>query len=78
MELSGAAKDIENLIQKSIHNGELNEAEQVYFIKLIGHNYLGLKSIPEYKKKYGMSFPGVRNHRKVIDLFGKLLVIDND
>jgi len=41
-------------------------------------NILNLKTIPDYAKENNMSYNGVKNNRKIIELFNVKFVIDND
>jgi hypothetical protein len=56
--------------------GELSTECQVQIVARVG-DYLGLKTISEYRAKYGLSYNGVKNHRHNVELFGCKLVIDN-
>ena len=41
-------------------------------------NLINLETIPKYQLRTGLSYNGVKNHRKVVSLFGARLVADPD
>lgn len=67
---------LNNLEKRIVEIGVSNE----FLIENIKLNiqYLGLKTIMQYKKLYHKTYRGVKNHRKIVNLFGKNFVIDND
>jgi len=67
---------IQRLEKRIIENGVSNEF-LVQNIILSG-SYLNLKTIQKYAKDNKMTYRGVKNHRKIVNLFGINFVIDND
>ena len=56
---------------------ELNNDTLVQLIEQCG-NFLNLKTIPDYAKDNNMSYNGVKNNRKIVELFNVKFVIDNE
>jgi len=77
------SKTIENtdkllkFIDEKYKLNELDNDSLLQLIELVG-GYLNLKSITKYAADNNMSYNGVKNHRKVKELFGVKFVIDND
>ena len=74
MELSEYEKDALNRFGKSVQEGKWSNEGLVQLIKLSG-DYLNLMTIPEYAKVNNMSYPGVRDYRKIETIFGVRFVI---
>ena len=75
------AKVIEDHLRKRIENGELSNGDLVQLIEAIG-GYLNLETIPNYGKREGITYNGVKvraktNKIQVVKLFGYKYVIDN-
>ena len=70
-------KKIKVFIFQKFQDGELNNDTLVQLIEQAG-SYLNLKTIPDYAKENNMSYNGVKNNRKIVELFGVKFVIDND
>jgi len=68
---------IKVFIFQKFQDGELNNDTLVQLIEQAG-SYLNLKTIPDYAKENNMSYNGVKNNRKIVELFGVKFVIDND
>lgn len=68
---------LKTFIFQKFQDGELDNDTLVQLISQAG-NYLNLKTIPDYAKDNGLSYNGVKNNRKTIDLFGVRFVIDNE
>jgi hypothetical protein len=64
-------------IAEKFEKSELNNESLVELIQLCGA-YLNLETIPNYAKRTGMSYEGVKKGRNIVELFGCKLVIDND
>jgi hypothetical protein len=71
------SEKLRNFTGKKYENGELDNNGLVQQIEHCG-SYLNLMTIPQYQKKYNMSYNGVKNHRKIIVLFGVKFVMDNE
>lgn len=65
---------IEEYVFKAICKDELDLVQ--LFERL--NTYLNLKTISQYAKDHGKSYNGIKNNRKIINLFGCKLVADND
>ena len=68
---------IKEYINKAVTKGELSNDSMVQIIELLG-SYLNLQTIPNYAKENNKSYNGVKNNRKIINLFGNKYVLDND
>lgn len=68
---------IKVFIFQKFQDGELNNDTLVQLIEQAG-SYLNLKTIPDYAKENNMSYNGVKNNRKIVELFKVKFVIDND
>lgn len=68
---------LKEFIFQKFQDGELDNDTLVQLIEQAG-NYLNLKTIPDYAKDSGLSYNGVKNNRKTIELFGVRFVIDNE
>ena len=64
-------------VSEKYESGELDNASLVQLIELCG-SYLNLQTVADYAKDHGMSYNGVRKCRKVVEIFGVKMVIDND
>ncbi|MEQ1554087.1 MAG: hypothetical protein ABL929_07910 [Ferruginibacter sp.] len=64
-------------ISNRIESGELSNEDLVQLIEHVG-GYLNLQTIPQYAKQYNISYNGVKNFRKVVELFNTKFVIDNE
>lgn len=61
---------------ESIHNGKWSNEGLVELIILAG-DYMNIKTIPDYAKENNMTYSGVKKFRKVVEIFGVKLIIDN-
>ena len=66
-----------NWIYSKVQSGELDNKTLVQIIELCGR-FLNLETIPDYCKRTGLSYNGVKNHREIVELFNCKFVIDND
>lgn len=71
------AQKLKAFTGRKYENGELDNNGLVQQIEQCG-GYLNLMTIPQYSKKYNMSYNGVKNHREIITLFNVKFVIDNE
>ena len=71
------ADKLRDFTAKKYESGELDNNGLVQQIELCG-SYLNLLTIPEYAKKYNMSYNGVKKHRQIIILFNVKFIIDNE
>ena len=65
-----------NKLGEAIESGKWSNEGLVQLIKLAGE-HLNLMTIPAYAKANKMSYPGVRDYRKIEKLFNVKFVIDN-
>lgn len=70
------AQKLAEFTGKKYESGDLDNDGLVQQIIQCG-SYLNIMSIPEYQKKYKMSYNGVKNHRTIVTIFNKKFVIDN-
>lgn len=56
--------------------GELDNESILEFFKVAG-SYLNLETIPDYAKRTGMTYQGVKVGRRIEEIFGVKFVIDN-
>lgn len=68
---------LKTFIFQKFQDGELDNDTLVQLIEQAG-NYLNIKTIPDYAKDNGLSYNGVKNNRKIVELFNTKFVIDND
>ena len=64
-------------IFQKFQDGELDNDTLVQLIEQAG-NYLNLKTVSDYAKTNNMSYNGVKNNRKIVELFNVKFVIDNE
>jgi hypothetical protein len=73
---SNGTKLIEFLDLK-MYDNEFTNDDLVQFIESVGR-YLNAQTIPEYAKRYKMSYNGVKKFREVKEILGVKFVIDNE
>ena len=61
-------------LDETIQDGRWSDEGLVQLIKLAGR-HIGLMTIPAYAKVNSMSYPGVRDYRKIETIFGVRFVI---
>jgi hypothetical protein len=66
-----------NFIAEKFENNELDNSDMVQIIELCGM-YLNLQTISDYAKEHNLSYNGVKNHRQIVNLFGKKYVLENN
>lgn len=71
------AEKLRDFTGRKYENGELDNDGLVQQIELCG-DYANLMTIPDYAKKYNMSYNGVKKNRTIIVLFNVKFVIDNE
>lgn len=64
---------IEEYVYKTLCKGELNMVQ--LFERL--NTYANLKTISQYAKDNNLSYNGVKNNRKIVELFGVKFVSDD-
>lgn len=64
-------------IHSKVQNSELDNQSLVQIIELCG-SFLNLETIPDYCKRTGMSYNGVKKGRQIVPLFNCKFVIDNE
>ena len=77
MENSSKINKLLNFISEKFETDQLSNENLVQIIEHCGM-YLNLQSISDYAKENAMSYNGVKNHRKIIELFNNKYVIEND
>lgn len=68
---------LKTFIFQKFQDGELGNDTLVQLIAQCG-NYLNLKTISDYATDNKMSYNGVKNNRKVVELFNVKFIIDNE
>lgn len=68
---------LKTFIFQKFQDGELDNDTLVQLIAQAG-NYLNLKTVSDYAKANNMSYNGVKNNRKIVELFNVKFVIDNE
>lgn len=68
---------LKTFIFQKFQDGELDNDTLVQLIAQAG-NYLNLKTVSDYAKLHNMSYNGVKNNRKIVELFNVKFVIDNE
>jgi hypothetical protein len=66
-----------NFLGDKTMQGSFSNADLVQFIEVAG-SFLNLQTIPDYAKKYSLSYNGVKKHREIVTIFNTKFVIDND
>jgi hypothetical protein len=66
-----------NFLGEKTMSGEFSNADLVQFIEVAG-GFLNLQTIPDYAKKYNLSYNGVKKHREIVTIFNVKFVIDNE
>ena len=69
-----------NVISKIENQITTKGVSNEFLVQLIGlgETYLNLETIPQYVKRTKMTYKGVKNYRRTIQICGKSFVIDND
>jgi hypothetical protein len=67
---------VQEYIVKCLQKDELTDENLVQIIERI-NDYLNLKTISKYAKDHKKTYNGIKNNRKIINLFGFKLVADN-
>jgi len=77
MQLTENEKKLISFIGEKYQSEQISDECLVQIIELAG-GYLGLKSIAEYAKANKMSYNGVKNHRKIIEVLNNKYVKNNE
>lgn len=75
--LSNKGRKLNDFLNSKMYEGDFTNDDLVQFIESAG-KYLNLQTIPDYAKEHNMSYPGVRDYRKIRTIFNVKFVIDND
>lgn len=78
MQLSEYEQKALNKLGQSIQDGRWSNEGLVELIKLVGDDFLNIKTIPRYAESVGKSYPGVLKTRPVTVIFGVKFIIHND
>ena len=70
-------KKLCDFVTEKTMNGEFTNEDLLQLIEVAG-SFLNLQTIPDYAKSKNISYNGVKNHRKIIEIFNVKFVIDND
>jgi len=74
--LSDKGEKLVNFLGEKMMLGDFTNDDLVQFIESAG-NFLNLQTIADYANENKLSYNGVKNNRKVINLFNVKFVIDN-
>ena len=74
--ISQNGKKLIDFVIEKFENNELTNEDMVQLIECAG-GYLNLMSIPEYAKRWNMSYNGVKKFRKIVTLFNVKFATDN-
>lgn len=66
-----------DFVSEKFENNELTNEDMVQLIECAGM-YLNLQTIPDYSKRWNMSYNGVKKFRKIVTLFNVKFVTDNE
>lgn len=77
MQLTDYERDALNRFGKSVQDGKWSNEALVQLIELAG-SFLNISTIPDYAKKNGLTYNGVKKCRNIHTLFGVKFVIDNN
>lgn len=66
-----------DFVQDKFIAGELNNDSLLQLFEVMGQ-YLNLQTIPEYAKRTGLTYNGVKSTRMIKEIFGVKFVIDNE
>jgi hypothetical protein len=75
MQLSDYESKSINKLGESIHNGNWSKDGMVQLIELCGL-YLNIDTIPNYAKKTGISYNGVKKTRDIREIFNVKFVVE--
>lgn len=81
MQLSEYEQKALQKLGETIQSGQWSNAGLVELIKLVGNDFLNLKTVPDYCKATGLSYPGAikpAKGRKLEIIFNVKFIIDND
>lgn len=76
-ELTEYERNALNKLGQSIIDGKWSNTGLVELIKLSG-DFLNIKTIPNYAKSVGKTYPGVLKTKKVTEIFNVKFIIDNE
>jgi hypothetical protein len=77
MQLTETEQKVIEKFEKFILEKNPSNEFLVQFIELAG-KYLNLETIPDYAKRTGKSYNGIKNNRNIRNLFNVKFVIDNE
>ena len=66
-----------DFLDEKMHAGQFENNDLVQFIESVG-KYLNLQTIADYANENKLSYNGVKNNRKIQQIFNVKFVIDND
>lgn len=78
MQLTEYEQKAINKFGQSVTDGKWSNDGLVKLFKLIGDDFLNIKTIPNYAKHTGKSYPGVLKTKTPKILFGVKFIIDNN
>ena len=70
-------KKLCDFVQDKFISGELDNNSLLQLFEVMGQ-YLNLQTIPDYAKRTGLTYNGVKSTRMIKEIFGVKFVIDND
>jgi hypothetical protein len=77
LDITDKGKRLCDFVTEKTMKGELSNNDLVQLIEVAGA-FLNLKTISEYAKDNNLTYNGVKNHRKVVEIFNTKFVIDNE
>jgi hypothetical protein len=77
LDITDNGKKLCDFVTQKTMLGELSNNDLVQLIEVAG-SFLNIKTIPDYAKENNLTYNGVKNHRKIIEIFNTKFVIDND
>ena len=66
-----------DFVQDKFIAGELDNNSLLQLFEVMGQ-YLNLQTIPDYAKRTGLTYNGVKSTRTIKEIFGVKFVIDNE
>jgi len=77
LDITDNGKKLCDFVTQKTMLGELSNNDLVQLIEVAGA-FLNIKTIPDYAKENNLTYNGVKNNRKIIEIFNTKFVIDND
>lgn len=77
LDITEKGKKLCDFVTEKTMQGDLSNNDLVQLIEVAGA-FLNLQTISDYANSKGLSYNGVKKHRKIVEIFNVKFVVDND